>query len=163
MKATPALAAVLFLLAACDPGPQTGAIVTSTPSTGSSGFSPRRDAPLGPSWWPTFHNFNPEVVARVIARAWTLATPERVLEARLDGVGQALTRLLGEHVKSDDVAEAASRPVAHPEDKVEYARLLKDQGVSLGQIAAKTGIPKTSPHRYLDTATSALRDELARG
>jgi hypothetical protein len=55
----------------------------------------------------TFYNFNPEVVARAIPRAWTLATPEQVLAARLDGVDRALTRLLGDHVKSDDVAEAA--------------------------------------------------------
>jgi hypothetical protein len=52
------------------------------------------------------------------------------------------------------VAEAAGRrvgrPVAHPEDKIEYARLLHMQGNSLGQIATKTGIPKTSLHRYLD-------------
>lgn len=51
------------------------------------------------------------------------------------------------------VAEAAGRqigrPVAHPEDRIEYARLLKAQGDSLGVIAAKTGIPKTSLHRYL--------------
>jgi DNA invertase Pin-like site-specific DNA recombinase len=51
------------------------------------------------------------------------------------------------------VAEAAGRrigrPVAHSADKIEYARLLKQQGSSLGQIAAKTGIPKTSLHRYL--------------
>jgi DNA invertase Pin-like site-specific DNA recombinase len=51
------------------------------------------------------------------------------------------------------VAEAAGRrvgrPLAHPEEKIEYARLLKDQGSSLGQIAAKTGIPKASLHRYL--------------
>jgi hypothetical protein len=55
----------------------------------------------------TFYNFNPEVVARVIPRAWTLATPEQVLDARLEGVDKALTRLLGDHVKGDDVAEAA--------------------------------------------------------
>jgi len=51
------------------------------------------------------------------------------------------------------VAEAKNRrigrPVAHPAEKVEYARLLKAEGRSLGQIAAKTGIPKTSLHRYL--------------
>jgi IclR helix-turn-helix domain len=51
------------------------------------------------------------------------------------------------------VAEAAGRqvgrPVAHPAEKIEYARLLKAQGETLGQIAAKTGIPKTSLHRYL--------------
>jgi DNA invertase Pin-like site-specific DNA recombinase len=51
------------------------------------------------------------------------------------------------------VAEAAGRhvgrPVAHPADKIEYARLLKAGGASLGKIAEKTGIPKTSLHRYL--------------
>jgi DNA invertase Pin-like site-specific DNA recombinase len=51
------------------------------------------------------------------------------------------------------VAEAAGRhvgrPVAHPADKIEYARLLKAGGTSLGKIAEKTGIPKSSLHRYL--------------
>jgi DNA invertase Pin-like site-specific DNA recombinase len=56
------------------------------------------------------------------------------------------------------VAEAAGRrvgrPLAHPADKIEYARLLRAQGHTLGQVAAKTGIPKTSLHRYLDAAVS---------
>jgi hypothetical protein len=65
--------------------------------------------PVGPEVVAaTFYNFNPEVVARVIPRAWTLATPEQVLQARLEGVDGALTRLLGEgELKSDQVVEAA--------------------------------------------------------
>ncbi|MFD4760448.1 helix-turn-helix domain-containing protein [Streptomyces sp. NPDC058439] len=51
------------------------------------------------------------------------------------------------------VASAAGRrigrPVAHPADEIESANLLKQRGSSLGRIAAKTGIPKTSLHRYL--------------
>ncbi|WP_246017453.1 pentapeptide repeat-containing protein [Micromonospora pisi] len=39
--------------------------------------------------------------------------------------------------------------LAHPS---EYARLLNAQGASLGTIATKTGIPKTSLHRYLADA-----------
>lgn len=44
-----------------------------------------------------------------------------------------------------------------PRQSVRYrypgsARLLQLQGNSLGQIAAKTGIPKTSLHRYFDKA-----------
>ncbi|MBV9026667.1 MAG: hypothetical protein JO362_23370 [Streptomycetaceae bacterium] len=31
---------------------------------------------------------------------------------------------------------------------IEYAKLLTQQGSSLGQLATKTGIPKTSLHRY---------------
>ncbi|WP_207401061.1 hypothetical protein [Actinomadura roseirufa] len=49
------------------------------------------------------------------------------------------------------VAEAAGsqsgRPRTHPEDKIEYARLLKVQGASLGVIATKAGIHRTSLHR----------------
>ncbi|MFJ1877700.1 MULTISPECIES: helix-turn-helix domain-containing protein [Streptomyces] len=42
------------------------------------------------------------------------------------------------------------RPTGGPRVRqIEYARLLKGQGASLGQIAAKTGIPETSLHRYL--------------
>jgi DNA invertase Pin-like site-specific DNA recombinase len=52
------------------------------------------------------------------------------------------------------VAEAQDRhigrPYAHPADKVEFARLLRAQGHSLGEISAKTGIPKSSLHRYLE-------------
>lgn len=52
------------------------------------------------------------------------------------------------------VAEAAGRrvgrPIAHPADKIDYARLLRAQGDSLGAIATKTGIPKTSLHRYFE-------------
>jgi len=55
------------------------------------------------------------------------------------------------------VAEAAGRqvgrPIAHPADMIEYARLLRRDGESLGKIAAKTGIPKTSLQRYLTTGT----------
>lgn len=51
------------------------------------------------------------------------------------------------------VAESANRRIgrllAHPADKVEFARLLKGQGRTPGEIAAKAGIPKTSLHRYL--------------
>jgi DNA invertase Pin-like site-specific DNA recombinase len=54
------------------------------------------------------------------------------------------------------VAEAKGRrigrPNAWPDDKVDYARLLRQQGSSLGEITAKTGIPKTSLHRYLGTS-----------
>ncbi|MFJ3308319.1 recombinase family protein [Streptomyces sp. NPDC086549] len=57
------------------------------------------------------------------------------------------------HAHARAVAEAAGRcigrPVAHPADKIEYARLLQGQGASYGEIGVKTGIPKTSLHRYL--------------
>jgi hypothetical protein len=46
----------------------------------------------------------------------------------------------------------AVRPLAHPAGKIGYARLLRGQGQSYGQISAKTSIPKTSLRRYLASA-----------
>jgi hypothetical protein len=50
----------------------------------------------------TFYNFSPSLVAHMIPRAWTLASPEQVLAARLDAARASLTRLLG-----DDAANSA--------------------------------------------------------
>ncbi|ANN20341.1 hypothetical protein SD37_35315 [Amycolatopsis orientalis] len=71
-----------------------------------------RAAPMGPVSpgvvAATFYNFNPELVARHIPRAWTLASPDRIIEARFEAVDAALTRLLGKDVlDSEEVAEAA--------------------------------------------------------
>lgn len=53
------------------------------------------------------------------------------------------------HAVAAAAGRRVSRPVAHPADKIEYARLLKSQGESLGKIADKNGLPETS-----STATS---------
>jgi DNA invertase Pin-like site-specific DNA recombinase len=68
------------------------------------------------------------------------AEMERTFTAERAAHARAVAEAAGRHV---------GRPVAHPEDKIEYARLLKAHGESLGAIAAETGIPKTSLHRYL--------------
>ncbi|RZU30507.1 SCO6745 family protein [Blastococcus saxobsidens] len=67
----------------------------------------------------TFYNFSPSLVAHMIPRAWTLATPEQVLAARLDAARASLTRLLGEDV-------AASAEVA------ELGELLREACTDLG-------------------------------
>ncbi|MFF0366386.1 recombinase family protein [Micromonospora sp. NPDC005087] len=75
------------------------------------------------------------------------AEMERTFTAERAANARAVAEANGRHV---------GRPVAHPADKIEYARLLKAQGASLGKIATKTGIPKTSLHRYLaDTDAAA--------
>jgi DNA invertase Pin-like site-specific DNA recombinase len=90
-----------------------------------------------------------------------VSTTKRSLDRQLDALTAA--GIPDERIFTDStftaeraaraVAEAAGRhvgrPVAHPAEKIEYAQLLKAQGDTLGQIAAKTGIPKTSLHRYL--------------
>lgn len=64
--------------------------------------------PVGPGVvTATFYNFSPELVARHIPRAWTLATPEAIIAVRLEAVDAALRRLLGDDVNAPAVAEAA--------------------------------------------------------
>src|SRR3954447_15093781 len=55
----------------------------------------------------TFYNFSPSLVAHMIPRAWTFASPEQVLAARLDAARASLTRLLGDAAGSDEGAELA--------------------------------------------------------
>ena len=56
----------------------------------------------------TFYNFSPSLVAHMIPRAWTMASPEQVVAARFDAARASLTRLLGEEVAgSPEVAELA--------------------------------------------------------
>jgi hypothetical protein len=72
-----------------------------------------RAAPMGPVGpgvvTATFYNFSPSLVARHIPRAWTLASPERILGARLDAARASLTRLLGgpDAVAAPEVGELA--------------------------------------------------------
>jgi DNA invertase Pin-like site-specific DNA recombinase len=63
------------------------------------------------------------------------AEMERTFTAERAANARAVAEAKGRHV---------GRPVAHPADKIEYARLLKAQGASLGAITTKTGIRK--PH-----------------
>jgi DNA invertase Pin-like site-specific DNA recombinase len=76
------------------------------------------------------------------------AEMERTFTAERAAHARAVAEAAGRHI---------GRPVAHPEEKIEYARLLSGQGSSLGQIAAKTGIPKTSLHRYLASEAEPAR------
>lgn len=70
-----------------------------------------RSAPMGAvtagTVAATFYNFNPALVAKYVPRAWTLASPEKVLEARWEAADIVLRRLLGDAVSAAEVAEAA--------------------------------------------------------
>lgn len=77
------------------------------------------------------------------------AEMERTFTAERAANARAVAEAKGRHV---------GRPVAAPPDKIEYARLLKAQGDSLATIAKKTGIPKTSLHRYLTDPAAAVQD-----
>jgi DNA invertase Pin-like site-specific DNA recombinase len=68
------------------------------------------------------------------------AEMERTFTAERAAHARAVAQTAGRHV---------GRPIAHTDEKIEHARLLRAHGDTLGQIAVKTGIPKTSLHRYL--------------
>jgi hypothetical protein len=56
----------------------------------------------------TFYNFSPSFIARAIPKAWTLASPEAIVQATAAAVDAALTRLLGaDLLASVDVARLA--------------------------------------------------------
>lgn len=75
------------------------------------GYFASRAAALGPvpaeAVIATFFNFNPELVQRSIPAAWDLASPTRVLDARLEAADAALCRALGEATAAPELAEAA--------------------------------------------------------
>ena len=54
----------------------------------------------------TFFNFHPGMVRRAIPDAWTFSTPERVLQARLEVIDAAYTRVLGDWIRDPAVGEA---------------------------------------------------------
>ncbi len=79
--------------------------------SGRMGYFASRAAPMG-AVGPgvvaaTFYNFNPELIARSIPQAWSLAAPESLLEARFVAAEGALRRLLGPLAESELIDEAA--------------------------------------------------------
>lgn len=55
-----------------------------------------------------FYNFEPGMVAKALPDAWGYASPQRVLEARYEGVGAALQRIIGSRVEDGSVRDALS-------------------------------------------------------
>jgi hypothetical protein len=101
----------------------------------------------------TFYNFNPAMVARALPAAWRVVTPERMIAARLEIAGEALTRALGaEVVTSREVTEAAelARTAALDAATMPHGRPL---------FAAHTELPwPDEPHLRLFHAQTLLRE-----
>ena len=74
----------------------------------------------------TFVNFNPELVVKYIPRAWTLASIDDILTARMRAADLSLRRLLGDAVDSAEMGELAelareATTVLTPEGRPLYA------------------------------------------
>lgn len=74
------------------------------------GYFAGRSAPLGAApaelVQATFYNFDTAHVARALPDAWSFASPEAALAARLEGAGAALRRLLADVAPERDVRAA---------------------------------------------------------
>ena len=93
-----------------DEGPRHYAEINLEP--GRMGYFASRSAAMGAvaaeMVIATFFNFNPDLVRLAIPNAWERATPAQVGAARLRAVDDALHRLLGEHIGSAEMADAAT-------------------------------------------------------
>lgn len=84
---------------------------------GRMGYFASRSAPMG-AVGPevvaaTFYNFNVQLVARHIPRAWTLVSPQDVLVARWKVADRALRRLLGDEVIASKELARATELLTH--------------------------------------------------
>ena len=79
---------------------------------GMGGYFASRAAPMGPVpaevVIATFFNFHPPFVRETIPSAWSIASPEAILEARLAAAERALRARLGEEVASSPEVEEAA-------------------------------------------------------
>ena len=127
---------------------------------GSMVYLASRAAPLGAvdagTVTATFYNFNHEHVQRYIPAAWTVATPQEVLTARLRGADRTLQRLLGkESLTSTDMTEAAELALRATEACRREARPL---------YAANADLPvPEEPHLALWHAATLLREHRGDG
>lgn len=80
----------------------------------------------------TFYNFHPELVARHIPRAWTLASPDAVLDARAVAADKALHRLLGPAADAPEISELAGLGAVACEALTPQARPLYAAHAGLG-------------------------------
>jgi len=56
----------------------------------------------------TFFNFQPELVRSALPAAWDIATPQQMLNARMDGADKTLRKMLGDLVDDPTLPEAAA-------------------------------------------------------
>jgi DNA-binding MarR family transcriptional regulator len=118
-----------------------------------------RAAPLGPVVpevvCALFYNFHPRMVARAIPDAWAFASPQQLLDARLEAIDEILRRLLGDAVVSRDVRRAADLARAAI-DHCDYA------GRPLGAANAALNPPSVA-HLSLWQSLTTIREHRGDG
>jgi hypothetical protein len=101
----------------------------------------------------TFYNFNPQLVAHFIPRAWSLCDPPGVLAARFTGIDAALRRILGDLLcESPEVGEVVdllriATDVCRPEGRPLYAAHADLRWPSESHLAMWHGLTLLREHR----------------
>ncbi|WNI24367.1 SCO6745 family protein [Streptomyces sp. ITFR-16] len=118
-----------------------------------------RAAPLGAAGaervTETFCSFSPEVVAAYVPAAWSVASPDAVLDARRRAVDRTYRTLLGEAVGAPETAEAAA-----------LVRRAAEAADTTGRplAAANAALPwPDAPHLVLWHAATVLREHRGDG
>lgn len=101
-------------------------------------------------------SFHPSLVARVIPRAWSFASPSEVLEARLRGVDRVLTRLLGDRA-------CASARLSSLADTVMEAMVDVEDDVRPMFVAQRAIPMPEEPHLQLWHAATLVREHRGDG
>ncbi|MFF3331497.1 hypothetical protein ACFYWX_18315 [Streptomyces sp. NPDC002888] len=124
-----------------------------------SSYFPFRAAPLGPVdgkvVTSAFYSFSPAMVAAHMEQAWSVASPEAVLEARLRGMDRAYRTLFGDRVDSPELAEAAALARS-------AAEVADTAGRPLAAANAVLDWPE-EPHLQLWQAATILREHRGDG
>ncbi len=136
--------------------PESAASYTALGLPQEAGYFASRSAPMGAvtaaTVVATFFNFAPSLVHAAIPRAWETAPPVAVLAARLAAADAALRRMLGDAVRSAEMARAA-----------ELARRAAERGGERYEgrplFAGHAGLPwPDEPHLVLWHAQTLLRE-----
>ena len=121
---------------------------------GWMGYFASRSAAMGPVTaevvHATFYNFHPAKVARAIPDAWKFASPERVLEARLEVANTALRDAIDVDREFEDIVSAAAIALRATD-------VCSAEGRPLFAAHAALPIPE-EPHMKLWHAATCLRE-----
>lgn len=122
-------------------------------------YFPLRAAPLGPVGaervTSAFYSFSPRMVAEHIDPAWSIASPDAVLKARLRGMDRAYRAIFGDRVDSPELAEAAALARRAAEAATTAGRPLAAANAELDWPA--------EPHLQLWQAATILREHRGDG
>lgn len=122
-------------------------------------YFPLRAAPLGPVGAErvasAFYSFSPRMVAEHIDPAWSIASPDAVLKARLRGMDRAYRAIFGDRVDSPELAEAAALARRAAEAATTAGRPLAAANAELDWPA--------EPHLQLWQAATILREHRGDG